>query len=137
MNPGQTGPADEFQLRLHYVCHTLDKGRGLFALTGIPKGSLILESQAVVLAGADCQKLDDMSLWIYRFALGDEYAIVFGDISFCNHSATPNAVVSWTRQGGTAATARLAALTDIPKDGEILINYTDIRDYVRRGVVFS
>jgi uncharacterized protein len=137
MNPGQTGPADEFQLRLHCVRHTEEKGRGIFALTDIPKGSLILESQAVVLQGDDCKKLDDMSLWIYRFALGDEYAIVFGDISFCNHSSTPNAVVSWVRQDGSAATASLAALTDIPKNSEIVINYTDIRDYVDRGVVFS
>jgi uncharacterized protein len=137
MNPGQTGPADEFQLRLHFVRHTEEKGRGLFALTDIPKGSLILESQAVILQGDDCKKLDDMSLWIYRFALGDEYAIVFGDISFCNHSPAANAVVSWTRQEGNSATASLAALTDIPKNSEIVINYTDIRDYVDRGVVFS
>jgi uncharacterized protein len=137
MNPAQTGPADEFQLRLHNVRHTPDKGRGLFALTDIPKGSLILESQAVVLHGEDCKKLDDMSIWIYRFALGDDYAVVFGDISFCNHSDAPNAIVSWTRQGETAAIASLSALKDIPKNTEIVINYTDISDYVRRGVVFS
>jgi uncharacterized protein len=137
MNPERTGPADEFQLRLHCVRQTPDKGRGLFALTDIPKGSLILESQAVLLHGEDCKKLDDMSIWIYRFALGEDYAIAFGDISFCNHSTTPNSVVSWTRQGGTAAIASLAALTDIPRNSEIVINYTDIQDYVRRGVVFS
>ena len=116
---------------------TPDKGRGLFAATDIHKGSLILESQAVILHGDDCKKLDDMSIWIYRFALGEDYAVVFGDISFCNHSATPNAVVSWMRQNDTAATASLAALTDIAKNSEITINYTDIQDYVRRGVVFS
>ncbi len=137
MNPVRPGPADEFQLRLYCVRQTPDKGRGIFALTDIPKGSLILELQAVVLQGDDCKKLDDMSIWIYRFSLGDEYAIVFGDVSFCNHSSAPNAVVSWTRQGPTAAIASLAALTDIAKNAEIVINYTDIQDYVRRGVVFS
>jgi SET domain-containing protein len=137
MNPVRPGPTDEFQLRLHCVRHTPDKGRGLFALNDIPKGSLILESQAVVLQGDDCKKLDDMSIWIYRFALGEDYAIVFGDVSFCNHSATPNATVSWTRQSPAAAIASLAALTDISANSEIVINYTDIQDYVRRGVVFS
>lgn len=137
MNPVRPGPADEFQLRLHCVRQTPDKGRGVFALSDIPNGLLILESQAVVLQGEDCKKLDDMSIWIYRFALGSEYAIVFGDISFCNHSATPNAAVSWTRQGPTAAIASLTALTAIAANSEILINYTDIQEYVLRGVVFS
>ena len=32
--------------------------------------------------------------------------------------------------------ASLTALTDISANSEIVINYTDIEDYVRRGVVF-
>ena len=136
MNPVRPGPVEEFQLRLHCVRQTPEKGRAIFALTDIPKNSLILESQAVVLHGEDCAKLNEMSIWIYRFALGEECALVFGDIAFCNHSATPNAVVSWTRQGSSAAMASLVALTDIAANAEIVINYTDIQDYVRRGVVF-
>ena len=136
MNPVRPGPVEEFQLRLHCVRQTPEKGRAIFALTDIPKNSLILELQAVVLHGEDCAKLNEMSIWIYRFALGEECALVFGDIAFCNHSATPNAVVSWTRQGSSAAMASLVALTDIAANAEIVINYTDIQDYVRRGVVF-
>ena len=84
----------------------------------------------------DCAKLDEMSIWIYRFALGGECALVFGDIAFCNHSATPNAIVSWKRESPSAAVASLTALTDIGANAEIVIDYTDIEDYVHRGVVF-
>jgi hypothetical protein len=136
MNPVQRGPAEEFQLRLHYVRQTPDKGRAVFAQTGIAKNALILKSQAVVLPEEDCPKLNEMSIWIYRFALGEECALVFGDIAFCNHSATPNAIVSWKRESPSAAVASLIALTDISANSEIVINYTDIEDYVRRGVVF-
>ena len=136
MNPVQRGPAEEFQLKLHSVRQTHDKGRAVFALTDIPKDALILESQAVVLPREDCTKLNEMSIWIYRFALGEECAVVFGDIAFCNHSATPNAIVSWKRESPSAAVASLTALTDISANAEIVINYTDIEDYVRRGVVF-
>jgi hypothetical protein len=137
MNPVRHGPADEFQLRLHCVRETPDKGRAIFALTDIPKNSVVLESHAVVLQGEDCEKLSETSVWIYRFALGEECALVFGDISFCNHSATPNAAVSWTRLSPTTAVASLVALTDIKANSEIVMNYADIEEYVRRGVVFS
>ena len=136
MNPVRRGPAEEFQLRLHCVRQTHDKGRAIFALTDIPKNALILELQAVVLREEDCAKLNEMSIWIYRFALGEECALVFGDIAFCNHSATPNATVSWKRESPSAAIASLTALTDIGANSEIVIDYTDIEDYVRRGVVF-
>ena len=43
MNPVRRGPAEEFQLRLHCVRQTHDKGRAIFALTDIPKNALILE----------------------------------------------------------------------------------------------
>ena len=76
---------------MHYVRQTPDKGRAVFAQTGIAKNALILESQAVVLPEESCAKFNEMSIWIYRFALGEECALVFGDIAFCNHSATPNA----------------------------------------------
>jgi uncharacterized protein len=138
MNPVRpVADAGEFQLRLHYVRQSPGKGRGVFALTNIQKNSLILESHAVVLSADDCKKIDETSIWIYRFALDGECAIVFGDISFCNHSDTPNAKVVWNRVNSTAAIASLAAVTDIAANAEIVIDYTDIEDYVRRGVVFS
>ena len=116
---------------------TPDKGRAIFALTDIPKDAVILELHAVVLQGEDCEKLSETSIWIYRFALGEECALVFGDISFCNHSATPNAAVSWTRLSPTTAVASLVALTDIGANSEIVMTYTDIEEYVCRGIVFS
>ncbi|MGB9028040.1 MAG: SET domain-containing protein-lysine N-methyltransferase [Rhodomicrobium sp.] len=129
-------PADEFQLPLHAVRQAAAKGRAIFALTNIVKHAVILQSQAVLLTEDDCRKLAETSLWVYRFALGGQCAIVFGDISFCNHADTPNATVSWTRLTSTSAIASLIALTDINANSEIVITYSDAEEYRRRGIIF-
>ncbi len=136
MNPVKATSAEEFQLPVHTVRLTTPKGRAIFALTSIAKHAVILQSQAVLLPEEDCRKLAETSLWPYRFSLGEQCAIVFGDISFCNHSDTPNATVSWTRLTPTAAIASLIALTDIGANSEIVMSYSDAEEYRRRGVTF-
>ncbi len=137
MNPVKVTPAEEFQLPLHVVRQTTAKGRAIYALTNIVKHAVILQSQAVLLPEEDCRKLAETSLWIYRFSLGGQCAIVFGDISFCNHADTPNATVSWTRLTSTTAIASLIALTDINANSEIVITYSDAEEYRHRGITFS
>jgi len=136
VNPVKVNPAEEFQLPLHAVRQTSTKGRAIFALTSIAKHAVILQSQAVLLPEEDCRKLAETSIWPYRFSLGEQCAIVFGDISFCSHSDTPNATVSWTRLTFTAAVASLIALTDISVNSEIVITYSDVDEYRRRGIDF-
>ncbi len=136
MNPVKIIPAEEFQLPLHAVRHITGKGRAIFALTNIAKHAVVLQSQAVLLPEADCRKLAQTSIWPYRFSLGEQCAIVFGDISFCNHSDAPNATVSWTRMTSSTAIASLIALTDISANAEIVITYSDVEEYRRRGIIF-
>ncbi len=129
--------ADKFQQPFAAVRQTSDKGRAIFATANIPKHSVIMQSQAILLQKEDYRRLGETALWPYRFALGEQCAFVFGDISFCNHSDTPNATVSWTRLTPTAAVATLLALTDICANDEIEITYSDIEEYKRRGIVLS
>ncbi len=134
MNPVKTITAEEFQLPLHAVRQTTAKGRAIFALTNIERHAVILQSQAVLLPREDCTKLAETSIWPYRFSLGEQCAIVFGDISFCNHADAPNAAVSWTRLSSTTAIASLIALTGISANSEIVITYSDAEEYRRRGI---
>ena len=136
MNPVKIIPAEEFQRPLHVVRHITPKGRAIFALANITKHAVILQSQAILLPGEDCRKLAETSIWPYRFSLGEQCAIVFGDISFCNHSDTPNAAVSWTRLTSATAIASLIALTDISANAEIVITYSDAEEYRCRGIIF-
>ncbi len=137
MNAVKVTHADDFQEPLYTVRQTSTKGRAIFARQDIPKHSVILQSQAILLQGEDYGRLGETSIWPYRFALGEQGALVFGDISFCNHSDAPNASVSWTRLTPTAAVASLIALTDISANAEIEISYSDAEEYRNRGVKFS
>jgi hypothetical protein len=122
---------------LYAVRQTADKGRALFALTFIAKGSVITEAQAILLPLEDGGKLGETGVWPYRFALDEHCALIFGDITFCNHSDTPNSFVSWTRLTPGTAVARLIASTDIGADTELVIRYADLDEYHRRGIVFA
>ncbi len=137
MNLVKVSPAESFHQPLAAVRQNSKKGRAIFALTNIPKHSLILQSQAILLPREDYKRLGETGLWAYRFALGDQCAFVFGDIAFCNHSGQPNAAMTWTRLTPTAALANLIALTDIGANAEIEISYADAEEYSRKGVILS
>ncbi len=137
MNPMKVSPVECFQQPLAAVRQNSKKGRAVFALTNIPKHSLILQCQAVLLPQEDYMILGQTGIWPYRFAVGEQCVFVFGDISFCNHSDQPNAAVSWTRLTPTSALADLIALTDISANADIEISYADTEEYRRRGVILS
>jgi hypothetical protein len=130
-------PAETLQAPAVAVRHMKTKGRAVIALINIPKHSVILQSHAVLVSKEDSMKLGDTGLWPYRFALGDQCAFVFGEMSFCNHSDTPNAAISWTQLTPASAVASLIALTDISANSEIEIFYADAEEYHRRGVALS
>jgi hypothetical protein len=129
--------AEPLQAAVIAVRQVKTKGRAVFALIDIPKHSVILQSHAVLVPKEDSLKLGDTGLWPYRFALGNQCAFVFGEMSFCNHSETPNAAVSWTQLTPVSAVANLIALTDISANSEIEIFYADVEEYQKRGVALS
>ncbi len=137
MDPAKIISPSTHSAPLYAVHQAGKKGRALFALTSIPKGAVIAEAQAILLSLEDSAKLGETGVWPYRFALEGQCALVFGDISFCNHSPKPNTSVSWTRLTAGTAVAHLIALTDIKANTELEICYADLDEYHRRGVVFA
>jgi hypothetical protein len=115
------------------------KGRGLLASATIAAGSVIERAPAVRLAAEDRALVDRTALFAYTFvdpeafssggpAAGHECLLAFGSLTFCNHSAQPNAVVRWTSDD-VGIWASLEALRTIAPDEEITLYYTNISEY--------
>lgn len=114
------------------------KGRGLLASRPIAAGAVIERAPAVRLPAADRALLDRTALFPYYFAdpagfgqdTGDGHdgLIALGGVTFCNHSANPNAAVHWLTDD-IGLWAVLEALRDIAADEEITLFYTNISEY--------
>ena len=70
-------------------------GRGLFAGTDIAEGDLVTSASVLVLPPEQTRNVDEGMLRHYVFDWTPDsdivqYAVAFGEISFCNHSAQPN-----------------------------------------------
>jgi len=99
-------------------------GRGVFASTKIPKGSLIERCPVVVLPRrGDRARLRKTDLVKYYFLWGkdrDRAAICLGWGSIYNHSYEPNAEYSKLVEGDYMD---FIALSDIEEGQEITVNY--------------
>lgn len=111
------------------------KGRGLLAARPIPAGSCLERAPAVRLSAADRALLDRSGLFAYYFADPETFGdgghgalIAFGQLTFCNHAAHPNATVRW-EEDEIGLWARLEALRDIGEGEEITLYYTNISEY--------
>jgi hypothetical protein len=114
------------------------KGMGLCALEPIAPGEIVCASRALLLTGAERAGLLETALWSHMFCgpLCDDAAggVVFGDVTFCNHAAAPNARLDWRREDDRFAAAELIALQAIEPGDEICIRYRDVEEYDARGV---
>ena len=113
-----------------------EKGRGLLAVRPIPAGSSIELAPAVRLAAKDRELIDRTGLFAYSFADPATFGsgehgclIAFGQLTFCNHSEHPNAVIRW-EEDAVGLWARLEALSDIAEGEEITLFYTNISEYL-------
>lgn len=122
------------------------KGRGLLASRPIAAATIIERAPAVRLPPADRALLDRTALFPYCFADpagfgpgGDQTAhdgfIAFGGLTFCNHSANPNAVVHW-QADDIGLWATLEALRDIAEGEEVTLFYTNISEYDAEDFIF-
>lgn len=112
------------------------KGRGLLATQAIPVGTLIERAPAVRLAPADRELIDRTALFPYTFADPETFGsgshgclIVFGQLTFCNHSESPNAVIRWT-EDEAGLWALLESVSAIANGEEITLFYTNISEYL-------
>lgn len=115
------------------------KGRGLLASEAIAAGSVIERAAVVRLSAEDRARVDRTALFAYTFVDPDDYdggtpgadhpcLVAFGSLTFCNHSAQPNAVVRWISDD-VGLWANLEATRSIAADEEITLYYTNISQY--------
>ncbi len=121
------------------------KGRGLLASEAIAAGTVIERAPVVRLGPADRSLVDRTALFAYTFvdpeafaagtgadepapAGGHDCLLAFGNLTFCNHSEQPNAVVRWTADD-IGLWASLEALRSIEGGEEITLYYTNISEY--------
>lgn len=106
-----------------YVALTAKKGRGVFAAKDIDRHETIEICPVIVFPAPEIPHMNQTYLYNYYFSWGelrDAGAIVLGYGMLYNHAYQPNAryLKHFARQE-----LEIVALTDIPKDTEITINY--------------
>ncbi|OCF55599.1 hypothetical protein L486_07083 [Kwoniella mangroviensis CBS 10435] len=110
-------------LNLHLVSHP-SRGRGVFAPTIIPAGTLIEESPVLVIAQREWEegKMNDSVLGSYGFCWRDGgMGIGLGLASLFNHSSSPN--VNFIRQFSNS-TIKFITTKKIEKGEELCICYS-------------
>ncbi len=100
-------------------------GRGLFAGANIAAGALVTSASVLVLPPGETAHVDGGLLRHYVFdwtpeAPSTQYAVAFGEISFCNHSAAPNCRFELDRD---RLCISLYAARDIGEGEELTIDY--------------
>ncbi len=121
-----------------YLAHAGYKGRGVFCTSDIRKGEMLEVTPAILLGDEETNHIDRTILMNYAFSVGKisaaarkaadlkpkEYvsAVVMGVMSFCNHTESPNAEISWEEQNGSVYYV-LEATADIKKGTEICTSY--------------
>ncbi|WP_300074424.1 SET domain-containing protein-lysine N-methyltransferase [uncultured Ruegeria sp.] len=120
---------------------TDNKGKGVFATTSISKGQIIETSMAVELPDSDKETLDETIIWDYyfdtspcEFGLKEKAYILLGYASLCNHSSVPNAAIVWST-GVLGVRGDLVSLKQIAAGEEISIWYTNVNEYVSKGLI--
>jgi len=102
----------------------------------IKKGTLIESAPTISFSPEDREIIKKTSIFGRYFVKSDEYSrektcngyIVFGLISLCNHSETPNAYVKWI-ETDKGLWACLIAAKDIEPGEAITLYYANIDEY--------
>lgn len=116
-----------------------NKGRGIIAKKLIQKGTLIEKAPVVSFPPEQREILNTTELFKYYFVIPSEYErsknsknvggyIVFGLLSLCNHSESPNTYINWA-EDEIGLWAHLIASKDIQPGEECLLFYTNIDEY--------
>jgi uncharacterized protein len=100
-------------------------GRGLFAGADIGAGELVTSASLLVLPPEQTAHVDEGLMRHYVFdwtpdSPSTQYAVAFGEISFCNHSATPNCRFELDRKRLCVC---LYATRDLTEGEELTIDY--------------
>ncbi|MGV6808516.1 MAG: SET domain-containing protein-lysine N-methyltransferase [bacterium] len=113
-----------------------DKGRGLVSLDFVTAGTLIEVAPTAKFHGNERSIIDQTSVSVYYFVRPNEYQhsknvdgyLVFGLVSLCNHSDTPNVRIEWV-ENETGLWSHLITTQDIQAGEEVTMYYTNIDEY--------
>lgn len=104
-----------------YVGKSKLHGRGLFINHSIVKGTVVAIATVLPIDKKDNDAIEKTALGEYLFWWNDEQtAVVFGDLSFANHSDSPNCSI---RRTPSAKRIALIALRSIKADEELTYDY--------------
>ncbi|MEB3339679.1 SET domain-containing protein-lysine N-methyltransferase [Okeania sp.] len=117
-----------------------NKGRGIFAVQDIPKGTLLEVAPTVILPPEQLQTLNQTKVLDYYFVQPSEYAtakkikgyLVLGLASLCNHGEDPNSYVEWI-EDEVCVWSHLITKKDIKNGEEVTLFYTNINEYPDGG----
>jgi hypothetical protein len=123
------------------IYNTASCGRGVFATRRISKDADIETSLAIPIQPNDESLIDRTVIWDYYFltrpflrAHSASAHLLLGIASLCNHSSDPNARIVW-EDSETGVWGTLRATRDIQPAEEVTIYYTNIEEYVERGLI--
>ena len=100
-------------------------GRGLFAGSDIAAGELVTSASVLLVPPEQTAHVDEGLMRHYVFdwtpdGPTTQYAVAFGEISFCNHSASPNCRLKLDRERLCVC---LYAARDLKSGEELTIDY--------------
>ncbi|WP_204105596.1 MULTISPECIES: SET domain-containing protein-lysine N-methyltransferase [Spirulina sp. CCY15215] len=112
------------------------KGKIVIATQSIQAGEIIEIAPAIAISEKTRELLKPTELFQYCFVNPDGYVhnwpvsgyFVLGLATLCNHSNQPNAKVNWVRND-KGNWSHLIALNEINLSEEILLFYTDFKEY--------
>lgn len=111
------------QLSFLYIKKTPEKGRGVFTLAPISKGTLIEIAPVIVLPIDDRKKIDATYLYNYYFLWHEgntHAAIALGNVSIYNHDSNANCIYETYYD---EEEIHIIAHRDIAAGEELTINY--------------
>ena len=113
------------------------KGRGVYARRDISPGMLLARSAGIFFDANESGVLKKTAVFDHLLAnpadyapghAGATYALINGDMSYCNHDPENNAVIQWSFEPD-GLWLHLRSLHAIPAGAEVTILYTNLDEY--------
>ena len=120
----------------HYIKHTPEMGRGLYATQDLQAGKILFTAELIVLSPDDTLKVEQTELKYYTFKYNDKQdCIVLGEGELFNHSDEANIGFQLVDYDGRKV-MMFYTLADIPRDAQMCTNYNqdvqvNINEYIK------
>jgi len=117
------------------------RGRCVFANEPLTQKE-VLERALTIPLPEDERPMHDASIIWHYYCVTEPFLpnhtiaghLLLGIGSICNHSDSPNAILRWT-ENNCGVWATLEVLNTIEAHEEVTIKYTNILDYIKKGLI--